>query len=756
MTLEVALFAGLAGVAAAGLPRLWRAERSPLSVWLAGWISTCASGVLVVLTPELRWLQHLAHPLGTLFACLLLAGTLVYVGRPATRALVLAGLVFGAVRVALAVLQGPQAAYALGLAEAAPVLAAAGVAWRCPAPPGGRRLGRLLAVSFVVLAGAGTFHLWNLMRGASVSLPLMASWIVLGPPLFGVQIRAGIAWLQRSLERDRNELEDRVRERTGELARSNASLLLEVAERRAAEKALRSSEERWRTVSELSSDLSFAFRVKPGGEVEEQWATDALERLTGYRPGEIEGDGSRQIWHPDDRQRVRREVAALLGGGEGVISHRIVRKDGSLRWIETHLRVRRDPDGTSDVVGAARDTTEAHEAERAQSRLELQMQESQRLESLGLLSGGIAHDFNNLLTVILGNARLALAAVPDPASPLRRRLARIRAAAEHGAALTEQMLVYAGRGSHVRKATDLSRLVDGMLELARASLPDGTALRTELAQEVWAEVDETQLRQIVLNLVTNAGEALAGGEGTVSLRTGSVRAEAADLAGARGAPDLAPGAYVFLEVSDTGVGMDSATERRAFEPFFTTRPSGRGLGLAAVLGIVRGHGGAVKLTSAKGRGSTLRVLLPSAGEPLVATNGPRETPPALPETSHARVLVVDDQEGVLELASEYLGRAGFEVVTVGAGREAVARLSASPLGFDAAVVDLAMPGFPGERVAAELRAIRPGLPLVLASGFSPEVAAARCLELGAARFLRKPYEPEDLVQAVRGVLAPAA
>jgi signal transduction histidine kinase/CheY-like chemotaxis protein len=410
-----------------------------------------------------------------------------------------------------------------------------------------------------------------------------------------------------------------------------------------------------------------------------------------------------------------------------------------------------DDDGTVRVVGASRDTTAAHEAERAQARLEQQIQESQRLESLGLLSGGIAHDFNNLLTVILGNARLALGGSME-SSALRSRLGRIRAAAEHGAALTEQMLVYAGRGSHVRKAADLSRLVDEMLELVRASLPEGITLETDLAAEAWVEVDETQLRQVVLNLVTNAGEALAGREGTVSLRAGSVRADSAYLAGARGAPDLEPGTYAFIEVADTGCGMDASTERRAFEPFFTTRASGRGLGLAAVLGIVRGHGGGVKLASEPGRGSTLRVLLPSAGEPLAATLHAREAPPAPAPASDACVLVVDDEEAVLELASEFLGRAGFGVVTVGSGREAVARLAATPYGFDAAVVDLAMPGLPGERVAAELRAIRPELPLVLASGFSPEIAAARCLELRAARFLRKPYEPEDLVGAVRSVL----
>jgi PAS domain S-box-containing protein len=754
VTFEPLVLGGLALVAAFGLPQLWRPWRSPLSIWIAGWTSTSVSGLLVLVGPDAGTLSWLTHPLGCLFAFLLLAGTLVFVGRPATRPLVLAALAVGAARTAVAATLGPRAAYTLGLAvEPWVVLAASVAAWRCPAPPGGRNLSRLLGASLAVLALVGIGHLALLASGAPASVPALLLWLVFGPPLFGMQVRAGTAWLQRSLERSRDALNDRVRERTEELARSNASLLLEVGERSVAEAALRASEERWRTVSELSSDLSFAFRVQRDGRVEGEWVGGAVERLTGYSREEL-SDGSLRNLHPDDRERVRKEVLGILAGsGEGVVRHRIVRKDGSLAWLEVRIRARRDPaDGTVRVVGAARDTTEAHEAERARQRLERQVQESQRLESLGLLSGGIAHDFNNLLTVILGNTRLALSGLPEKAETLRHRLVRIRAAAELGAALTEQMLVYAGRGSHVRKAADLSRLVEGMLELLRASLPTGTRLETELDTEAWAEVDDTQLRQVVLNLVRNAGEALGGREGSVRLRSGRLRAGAEELADARGALALAPGAYVFLEVTDSGAGMDEATQRRVFEPFFSTRPAGRGLGLAAVLGIVRGHGGAIQLESEPGRGTTFRVLLPSSGQPLVPVL-PAPEPAAEPdEPIDARVLVVDDEEGVLELAREFLGRAGFDVVVAASGREAVARLAAAPEGFDAAVVDLAMPGLPGERVAAELRAIQPALPLVLASGFSAELAAARCLELKAARFLRKPYDAEALVVAVRGAL----
>jgi len=423
-----------------------------------------------------------------------------------------------------------------------------------------------------------------------------------------------------------------------------------------------------------------------------------------------------------------------------------------MRWLDTRFRVERDAtDGSVRILGAARDVTEARQAEEARRRFERQAQESQRLESLGLLTGGIAHDFNNLLTVILGNTRLALADL-EAASPLERRLLRIRAASEHAAALTEQMLVYAGRGSHVRKPTDLSRLVADMLELLRASLPIRCRLHHELAADVWAELDDTQLRQLLLNLVANAGESLGEAAGTVTIRSGKLHADRAYLADAPGVRDPHPGVYAFVEVADDGPGIDDETQRRVFDPFFSTKLSSRGLGLAAVLGIVRGHGGAVKLTSGPGQGTCFRVLLPSAGELLVPlADRPPETEAPAPARS-GRVLVVDDEDAVLEIAEEFLAREGFDAVTAASGREAVRRFAAEPRAFDAAVIDLGMPDLSGERVAAEIRALRPELPLVLASGLSAELAAASCLELGAARFLHKPYAPEELVRAVLGVL----
>jgi PAS domain S-box-containing protein len=751
VTLEHLLLLAFGGFAVVGLPRLWQPGRSPLTLWMSGWISASIGGLLVLQQDQLRYLPAVADLLGSLFAWLLLAGALLWAGRPATRALLTIGVLFGSLRCLLASKLGHEASFGLALAvEPALVLGAAWVVWRAPRPPGGPRTSRILALSLVALAIVGAAHVYLQMRGVSSSLELLSLWFVAAPPLLAAQFWGGNAWTHRALEEQRAGLEERVRERTQELARANASLQLEVAERRKAEAALRASRERWRAVSELGSDLAFSYRILPGGKVVAEWLSGAMEKTTGYSSVNELQPGDQALLIPaEDREGVIGKLP-LETGGDVFFRHRIVRKDGAFRWMDTRFRViPKDADGSVRVLGAARDVTDQLEAEEQRRLLEARVQDGQRLESLGLLTGTIAHDFNNLLTVILGNARLAVAGCPKD-SPLARRLGRVLAAAEHGAGLTEQLLIYAGRGSPVRKPADLSRVAWDTLDLLRVSLPVSCELRHELLPGAWAEVDETQIRQMLLNLVTNAGDAIGERPGIVTIRSGTGTFGAADLAGAVGASDPAPGRYAYVEVADTGQLMDRATQRRAFEPFFTTRLAGRGLGLAAVLGIVRGHGGVVRVTSEPGKGTVFCALIPSVGEPLSppAERGATPHAPRVRALGSGRVLVVDDEEAVLEVAAEFLDRAGFDVVTATSGREALARFAAEPGTFAAAVIDLAIPDLAGERVAAELRALRPDLPLVLASGFGAEMAAARCLELGASRFQRKPYTGDELARAL--------
>jgi PAS domain S-box-containing protein len=733
--LEWALFVGLAVLVLAGLPLLQRSERSPSAHWIGGWVAAAIGGLLLLLADRHPDLTLLSLPFGTLFPWFLLAGALRLAEAPVPRWLIPLGLALGVLRSGIAA-SGPEtAAHWAGFATDLPaVLGAAHYARRAIPQSEASAAQRLLPAAFVLLAGFGAAHLWVQATGQPQER-LLVLWMFVTPPMLGLQLRAGAEWARRHLDRARRELEQTIVERTAELARVNASL--------------KRSEERYRTVSELSTDLSFAFRIWRSGRVEGEWVTDAFTRLTGFDVAEMTGARWLALIHPEDRPELERRFAAA-GAESGPLVFRIVGKQGQVRWLEARERIQREPDCVR-VVGAARDVTEARQAQEERLRLERQVLEAQRLESLGLVTGGIAHDFNNLLTVILGNGRLALAELPADHA-LRPRLERMLAAAEHGAGLTEQMLVYAGRAPRAQKPIDLSWLVAEMLDLARASLPRGVALRDELGAGVWVQGDETQLRQVVLNLVANAGEAIGKRAGTVVVRTTHREATAANLERARGAPELAPGRHALLEVADDGGGMDAATCERVFEPFFTTKLSGRGLGLAAVLGIVRGHGGRVDVATEPGQGSVFRVWLPANAATAAAGRTPADAV-AVPVSRAARVLVVDDQEPLLELVREFLGRAGYAVETALGGRAGIERIRAAPHDFDAVVLDLAMPELDGEQVGRAVRALRPDLPLLLVSGYDADLAAARYAWLQPARFLRKPFGRDDLAVALERLLS---
>jgi CheY-like chemotaxis protein len=310
------------------------------------------------------------------------------------------------------------------------------------------------------------------------------------------------------------------------------------------------------------------------------------------------------------------------------------------------------------------------------------------------------------------------------------------------------MLTYSGKASVTLKPLDLSELVEEMRDLLEASTSE--KCRLEISREpggTRVEGDPTQLRQVIMNLVSNASESLRDQPGSVAVRTGVMRADAAYLSLAFGGSEIAEGEYVYLEVSDTGEGMAEEISGRIFEPYFSTKFAGRGLGLASVLGIVRGHHGAIGVVTAPGRGTSFRVLLPpSTG---AAAPAPGKSRARGATVRRSKILVVDDEEWVLELAQEFLVRSGFEVVTAGGGREAleVLRGDAGET-IRAVVLDLTMPDLDGRETFQEIRALRPALPVIVVSGFSKEATADHFPPHEIAAFVRKPYEPEDLVEAI--------
>ncbi|NBV25310.1 MAG: PAS domain S-box protein [Proteobacteria bacterium] len=412
-------------------------------------------------------------------------------------------------------------------------------------------------------------------------------------------------------------------------------------------------------------------------------------------------------------------------------------------WFAGELEALR---AAAEVFGAAIARTEV-EAERV--RFETRLQETQKLESLGVLAGGIAHDFNNLLTSILGNASLARLDLP-PHSPADQSLERIETASLRAADLCKQMLAYAGKGRLVVQPVNLTRLVQETAHLLQVSISKRAVLKFDLAQNLPAVmVDASQLRQIVMNLVINASEAIGERSGIIALSTGLVRADRGYLADTRLAGDLPEGDYVFLEVSDTGCGMTPEIQARIFEPFYTTKFTGRGLGLAAVLGIVRGHRGALMVDSVPGKGSTFRLLLPVARGQVVEVSTPN--PLADGWRGHGRILVVDDEETVRAVVARVLESLGFTVTLAADGREAVKIFEAQPEAFTMVVIDLTMPHMDGTEAFARMRQVRSDLRVVLMSGYSEQDATVAFAGKGLAGFLQKPFELGHLRDKVRAV-----
>ncbi|MFH0946894.1 MAG: response regulator [Planctomycetota bacterium] len=391
-------------------------------------------------------------------------------------------------------------------------------------------------------------------------------------------------------------------------------------------------------------------------------------------------------------------------------------------------------------------------AEQARREMELRLLHSQKLESLGVLAGGIAHDFNNLLVGILGNTGLALADL-DGSAPIRPLLVGVERAAQRAADLARQMLAYSGKGQFVIEAISLNALVSEMGDLSATSRSKQAVLRYELGENLPPiEGDATQIRQVIKNLITNASDAIGEAEGVITISTGALVTDQESFSPAYPAERVPHGVLVYLEVADSGCGMDEATQLRVFDPFYSTKVSGRGLGLAAVIGIVRGHGGAIQIRSEPGKGSSFRVLFPSGDR---TPESSRREPDRRADEWRASgtVLVVDDEQLVREVASACLSRAGFDVLEAADGWEAVKLFKERGEEIRLVLLDMTMPKLDGRRTFQELRRIRDDVAVVLTSGHNEQDAINRFSCRGLKGFLQKPYRHKELLDLVCGILS---
>jgi two-component system cell cycle sensor histidine kinase/response regulator CckA len=477
-------------------------------------------------------------------------------------------------------------------------------------------------------------------------------------------------------------------------------------------------------------------------------------------PEALVGKTDLDVWPRELAEAYRADDAAVMASGrQKAVEEPIASVDGT-RWFETYKSPVYAPDGSIvGTTGVARDVTErklaeqnALRAEEERRKLELSVLQAQKLESLGVLAGGIAHDFNNLLTTILGNADLARSQLA-PTNPACIHLDDIDCATRRAADLCRQMLAYSGKGRFVIQAVSLNDVVAEMEQLLSVSTSKKALMTRSFAANLpRVMADGTQLRQVVMNLITNASEAIGDREGTISLRTGALMCDRDYFADAIGDHEHhAPGLYAFLEVADSGVGMDAETLNRMFDPFFSTKFAGRGLGLAAVLGIVRGHKGALKVSSRPGRGTTFRVLLPAQAATVVE---PRETVVGWSEDfrGHGLVLVAEDEPSVRALARSILERAGFSVVVAANGREALELYSRHGHQIRLVLLDMTMPQLDGEACFLALRKLDANAKVVLCSGYSEQEVLAHFVGKGLAGFVQKPYRAADLLGKIRDIL----
>jgi signal transduction histidine kinase/CheY-like chemotaxis protein len=383
--------------------------------------------------------------------------------------------------------------------------------------------------------------------------------------------------------------------------------------------------------------------------------------------------------------------------------------------------------------------------------LQAQMQQMQKLESLGLLAGGVAHDFNNLLTAVLGNAELALKDLPASA-PAREPLGEIRTIACRAADLCRQFLTYSGEGGLASESIAPQQIVEEISRILKVAVAERVRLVFQFADDVPLIVgDPTQIRQVVMNLITNASEAIGSQEGLITLSLSKRRIERSALRDFVADTDVAEGTFVELAVTDTGCGMDEATRSRVFEPFFSRKSTGRGLGMAAVLGIVRGHKGAVRIASEVGKGTTVTVLLPAAGpEVSLGVEKPPTSPVARP--SDAAVLVVDDNARVLQAVSQLVGALGYPVLTAASGQEALRVFGERHEQIGCVLLDLTMPEMDGLQTMQALRVVDPQASIVLSSGYSEQSVRRRVGGEGPTRFLQKPFVEDDLKAAIESAM----
>jgi PAS domain S-box-containing protein len=517
-----------------------------------------------------------------------------------------------------------------------------------------------------------------------------------------------------------------------------------VNKRRAADDALRESEEKYRTI--LESIEEGCFETDMDGNL--TFFSNPFLKILGYSRDELLGGNTSAYTSPDTAASMERITERLreTGKPENVTDYDVIRKDGTNLSLELSVSLLKDQDGLPmGYRGVLRDVSERKKTEEEKHKLESQLQQAQKMESIGTLAGGIAHDFNNILMGIQGNASLMLLKIESD-HPNYEKIKNIEKYVQNGTELTKQLLGFARRGKYLIKATDLNEIIDKSSSLFARTKKE-IRVHATLLDDLWtAEVDRGQIEQVLLNLYVNAWQAMSNG-GDLYLQTENIILDRSYVKPYK----VEPGRYVKISVSDTGVGIDKETQERIFEPFFTTKEMGRGtgLGLASVYGIIKSHGGYINVYSEQEKGTVFTIYLPASQKEVSIE---KEAAPAAIIKGSGTILLIDDEKMILDVGIELLEELGYTVQSAMSGQEAIDVFQKDRDKIDLVIMDMIMPGMGGGETFDRLKEIDTDVKVLLSSGYSINGQATKILRRGCDGFIQKPFNMNQLAEKVQQIL----